>query len=149
MGALTLPPRGGVVYVDANAVIYSVEAVHPYRPVLRPLWAAASTGGLSVVSSELLVIEVLTGPLRTGDTVLYDAYTRALFQGDIRLLQVSLPVLKRGAELRAAHNLKTPDAIHAATALTEQCSLFITNDGAFRRVGGLPVAVLSEILAAP
>ncbi len=41
-------------------------------------------------------------------------------------------------------NLKTPDALHAATALLQGCKLFVTNDGAFRRVAHLPVTVLSE-----
>jgi predicted nucleic acid-binding protein len=49
--------------------------------------------------------------------------------------------------LRANHNLKTPDAIHAATALAAGCVLFVTNDAGFRCVPGLPVAVLSEVAA--
>ena len=62
-------------------------------------------------------------------------------------LPISLSVLEGAARLRAAHNLKTPDAIHAATALAEGCSLFVTNDQGFRRVPGLRVAVLGEIAA--
>ncbi len=42
--------------------------------------------------------------------------------------------------------LKAPDAIHAATALDVGAALFITNDSGFRRVSGLPVVVLSELL---
>ena len=62
-------------------------------------------------------------------------------------LPVSLSVLEEAARLRAAHNLKTPDAIHAATALAAGCSLFVTNDFGFRRVPGLQVAVLAEVAA--
>jgi predicted nucleic acid-binding protein len=40
--------------------------------------------------------------------------------------------------------LKTPDAIHAATALLAGCALFVTNDPAFKRIAGLPVGLLSE-----
>ncbi|MEW6497003.1 MAG: PIN domain-containing protein [Cyanobacteriota bacterium] len=44
-------------------------------------------------------------------------------------------------------NLKTPDAIHAATALNSSCTLFLTNDSGFRNVLSLPVVILSEVLA--
>jgi predicted nucleic acid-binding protein len=56
-------------------------------------------------------------------------------------------LLIQAANLRSKTNLKTPDAIHAATALSVSCSQLITNDKAFRNVPGLPVVVLNEVLA--
>jgi predicted nucleic acid-binding protein len=55
-------------------------------------------------------------------------------------------VIERAAALRAATSLKTPDAIHAATALIEECTLLVTNDALFRRVPGLNVTVLRDLL---
>ena len=40
MGALTLP-ASGLVYLDANPVIYTVEKHPVYGPLLQPLWMAA------------------------------------------------------------------------------------------------------------
>ena len=37
MGPLTLP-TSGLVYLDANGLIYSVERVEPYRTLLQPMW---------------------------------------------------------------------------------------------------------------
>jgi predicted nucleic acid-binding protein len=45
--------------------------------------------------------------------------------------------------------LRTPDAIHAATALELGVALFVTNDFGFRGVPDLPAAVLADVLAAP
>lgn len=149
MGALSLPAAGGSVYVDANVLVYTVEAVPPYAPLLDPFWAAVAAGRLRAVGSELLAVEVLTKPRKVGDPALYDAYDAALASSDLHLLPITLPVLKRAAELRAAHNMKTPDAIHAATALVYDCGMFRTNDNGFRRVPGLRVQVLSEALAIP
>jgi predicted nucleic acid-binding protein len=69
----------------------------------------------------------------------------------IRILcvPISRQILEAAAQIRAASGLKTPDAIHAATALIEGCTLFVTNDAAFRSIPGLNVAILSEIAAAP
>ena len=43
MGPLTLP-AGGTIYIDANAIIYSVERVEPYRRLLAPMWQQARGG---------------------------------------------------------------------------------------------------------
>lgn len=42
--------------------------------------------------------------------------------------------------------LRTPDAIHASTAIKSACALFLTNDPAFRRVPNLTVTFLSDLL---
>ena len=55
---------------------------------------------------------------------------------------------QRAAQLRATVNLKTPDAIHAATALHEGVALFVSNDAAYRRVPSLPVTLLDDALTA-
>ena len=66
MGPLTLP-AGGSVYVDANAIIYSVERIEPYRGLLAPMWQEARAGRFTLASSELVVLETLIKPLREGN----------------------------------------------------------------------------------
>ena len=61
------------------------------------------------------------------------------------MMPITQPVLEEAANLRATLNLRTPDAIHAATGLLNQCVLFVTNDSDFRRISNLSVAVLSEM----
>ena len=58
--------------------------------------------------------------------------------------------MREAARLRAIiPGLKTPDAIHAATALIHGCVMFVTNDTVFRRVPNLPLVLLDDVLAAP
>jgi len=57
----------------------------------------------------------------------------------------SLAIADRAAQLRAEYNLRTPDAIQAATALLEDADGLITNDAALRRVGGLEILLVDEI----
>ena len=66
MGSLTLP-TGGSVYIDANAIIYSVERVEPYRSLLAPMWEEARAGRFTLASSELVALETLIRPLRDGN----------------------------------------------------------------------------------
>lgn len=149
MGALNLP-ASGAIYVDANCIIYAVEKIAPYDAALEPLWQAAASGRVSVISSELTVLEALVKPLRNKNARLEAAFRAFLFDSaEFRLAPVELAVIEHAARLRAELGLKTPDALHAATALRAAAALFVTNDAAFRRVSGLPVAVLSESLSSP
>lgn len=62
------------------------------------------------------------------------------------LLPITHIVLRDAARLRATTKLKTPDALHLATAQSENCALFITNDRAFRTAASLPLAILDDLL---
>ena len=64
----------------------------------------------------------------------------------VRLLDASYQVFEDAASIRAETGLKTSDAIHAATAIRSECTLFITNDTDFRRVQRLPIVVLDDLL---
>lgn len=147
MGSLRLPPAG-LVYLDTQSIIYSVEAHAVYWPLLQPLWQAAQRGDFTVVSSELALLEVLIGPLRRRDTSLVNAYEQLFQAPEVRLLPITQFILRQAARLRAdIQALRTPDALHAATSLLSNCVMFCTNDRGFQRVPGLPVAVLDDRLS--
>lgn len=150
MGSLTLPPAAsGPIYLDTDALIYSVERVPRYWSILEPLWSALESQLISIAGSELLVIESLTGAIESGDPGLRALFESVFESGQLQLFPVTRDVLLRGAELRSAHRLRTPDAIHAATALLGKAALFLTNDVGYRRVPGLPVVLLEDVLRMP
>ena len=72
---------------------------------------------------------------------------RAVFAApEVQLVATTRQIWEDTARLRAETGLKTPDALHGATALRAGCALFITNDTDYRRVDGLPVVVLDDLL---
>ncbi len=144
MGTLTLP-SSGVVYVDTAPIIYSVEKNPQFAALLDPLWEAVEAGANELVSSQLILLETLVVPIRNQDSLLVQRYEELLTASEMRLIPISENILREAARWRAAVNLKTPDAIHAASALSVGCAQFITNDAAFRRVPGLNVVVLQEL----
>ena len=145
MAPLALP-RDGLVYVDANGLIYSVERVEPYRTLLEPMWQEAQNGNLTIVSSPVLVVEALVKPLRDGNTEIEMQYRDLFASNAVRLLAASFQVFEDAALLRAETGLAIPDAIHAVTALRSGCALFVTNDTDFRSVEGLPIVVLDDLV---
>ena len=146
MGPLDLP-AAGLVYIDANGFIYSVERIEPYRTLLEPMWQQAQDGNISIVSSPVLVIEVLVKPFRVGNTEIEMQYREMFASNAVSLLDAPHAMFEDAGRLRAETGLKIPDALHVATALRAGCALFVTNDTDFRRVRELPAVVLDDLLA--
>ena len=146
MGSLILP-SSGPLYVDTQVLIYSVEHHPVYAPVLRPVWQAAQAGTHEIVTSELSILETLVVPLRRGDGRLVADYEALFQQPGIRLLPITQQVLREAARLRATvPSLRTPDAIHAATAASAACPIVLSNDRDLRRVPGLPLTLLDDLV---
>ncbi len=143
MGALTLP-SSGPVYLDTSGFIYSVERIEPYRTLLEPVWMQAQAGQFAIVSSDLVVLETLVKPLRENDAVVETLFKSLFDASEVDLIPVTRALWEEAAILRAETGLKTPDALHAATAIHAGCTLFVTNDIDFRRVEGLPVVILDD-----
>ena len=145
MGQLVISPAA-IVYADTSIFIYTVEENSDYYSLLQPLWSRFQAREIELISSELTLMETLVVPIRDSNTDLIDTYEQLLLSQTIQLTPISQAVLREAARLRATTNLKTPDAIHAATALNNGCTLFLTNDSQFRNVAGLPVVILREVL---
>ena len=145
MGPLTLPSRGSI-YLDASSIIYSVERNEPYFTLLAPAWQQAAAGQFVVVCSELVIAETLVRPIREGNADLAAAIRDVFSAPEVELIPTTRQLWEDTARLRAQTGLKTPDALHAATALRSGCTLFVTNDADFRRVHGLPIVILDDLL---
>ena len=146
VGSLTLPETG-TIYLDASPIIYSIEKIAPYDALLNPLWQAAKSGQLRLVGSELLLLETLVKPVQLGDHLLETAFRQFLHAREMQLVPVTTAILEEAIQLRAKTRIKTPDAIHVATARLAQCDLFLTNDYGLRQVADLPLIVLQDILS--
>jgi predicted nucleic acid-binding protein len=149
VGTIALPATGPA-YLDTQVLIYSVEAHPTYAQCLAAVWAAIGSGSVVAVGSQLSVLEVLVLPLRAGNTALVARYDHFLRAAGVRLAPVTEPILRVAARLRATvPRLKTPDSIHAATAIAHGATLFLTNDIGFKNVPGLTVELLDDVLARP
>jgi predicted nucleic acid-binding protein len=101
----------------------------------------------SAVTSTLTMLELLVHPYRQSDQDRIDGFYALLSTyPHLEWIATTLDVADCAARLRAQHNLKTPDAIQAATALTSKVSGLISNDPAFSRVSGLETIILDDLL---
>lgn len=117
-----------------------------YFDLLLPIWTLADKGEIELFTSELSLLETLVYPIRENDSQLVHSYEQILTRSDIHLIPVTYDILYSAAQIRAKLNLRTPDAIHAATSIAAACDNLLTNDNGFRRITTANVVVLNELI---
>lgn len=132
--------------IDSASLIYLIEKHPVYFDRVVFIMRYIHSGPIDGVASVLALTEVLMHPLRTGNTELAQEYERILLNSTgFRLVPISADGARRAADLRARYNLRTPDALHVATALAAGCDAFLTNDTDIKRVTEVRVLVLDDL----
>lgn len=138
--------RGRTVGLDTAPLIYFIEQSPGRIEKLRPFFAAAGREHLRLTTSVVTLLEVLVQPLRNGREDLARAYRDILLRSPaLRTIPIDRGAAEEAARLRAAYNLRTPDAIQVATAIQSGASHFLTNDAALARISGISVLVLDAL----
>jgi predicted nucleic acid-binding protein len=134
------------LYIETAPLVYYVE-VHPnYIARMDAIITAVENGTLAAYSAVLTLMEVLVLPLREKNDPMKQQYHNILINNaDLHLLPITTRIAETAADLRARHNLRTPDALHVATAIDASCDAFLTNDMRLRRVTEIAVLVLDEL----
>lgn len=132
--------------VDTMLFVYHFEAEPRFGPAAGKLLSAAESGSCRLVTSMLTLLEALVVPKRYGDEALCRRY-RDFFGAfpNLTLVPVGPEIAEAAAELRAAHGLRTPDALHLATARHAGADGFVTEDRRLRGIRGLAMRSLAEV----
>jgi predicted nucleic acid-binding protein len=122
------------VYFDSCIAICLVEEHPTFAPMVETRLAnQANAASVVIQVSELTEMECLVMPLRQRNQPLLDKY-RQWFE-KVEVLPVGRAAFRQAAQLRADFaGLKTPDAIHLATALHHGCDEFWTNDNRLNHI---------------
>jgi predicted nucleic acid-binding protein len=136
MGQLTSGvPDGSRILLDSVSIVYYLERNPRYYAAASEWMERVNDGRLTAAASALLLAEVLVPAYRAGKPAAARQARAALERiPNFELLEVTPAVADVAARLRAEHNLRTPDALHVATALSEGAEWLVTNDHRLRRV---------------
>ena len=96
----------------------------------------------TLTTSRLSRLECRSKPLRAGDAATLAQFDVFFTGVEIVLAEVSAAIVERATDLRAKYNLKTPDALHYATAVEVGATVFLTGDQTLSRCTEVPVEVL-------
>lgn len=138
--------NGGIVGLDSALLIYYIEENPLYLSTVDPFFEAMFRGDFEVVTSSVTLTEVLVHPIRRNDSELTATYREILLNAaHLKTLPVSAEIAETAARLRAIHNIRTPDAIQAATAVVARADFFLTNDAKLSALQHPAVLVLADL----
>jgi predicted nucleic acid-binding protein len=94
--------------------------------------------------SRLSLLECLVKPVRERNTPLIERYRSFFSATDLTIVEIAPLVIERALLIRADSNLRTPDAIQAASALSlTEPAIFVTGDIGFSKVSNLSSQIIS------
>src|SRR5262249_24344882 len=110
------------------------------------VFARIASGALTAYTSVISLCELLIQPFRQGEIDLQTQYRDLLLRSDhFHTMAIDPATAERARDLRARHNLRTPDALQIATASSAGCQAFLTNDRGLQHVTELRVLVLQDL----
>jgi predicted nucleic acid-binding protein len=121
--------------VDSMLFVYHFEGHEFFGEPAGRILAAAEQGRCRLVTSVVALLEVLGVPERLGRRDLADRY-REFFHSfpNLTVVAVDAEIAERAAALRAEHAVRTPDALHLATAEVTGAAQFVSEDRRLARV---------------
>jgi predicted nucleic acid-binding protein len=131
-----------VIYADANVIIRLIEGDAAARTPLEARLLPLRGRGRYCLTSQLTRLECRTKPIRDGNASLLAIYDAFFISAEVDVLPISVAVVDKATELRAALKLKTPDALHLATAILSGATSFLTGDKALDRCKEISVEIL-------
>lgn len=137
MGELTLNrlKEGEIVALDTVILIYFLEKHPTYYPAVEQLFRRIEEGRLSAVMATLVLSELLVPAYRAGEVERAQKVTRILENfPHLEIVPLTSEIAADAARLRARYGIRTPDAIHAATALAAGAACLVTNDQGLTRL---------------
>jgi predicted nucleic acid-binding protein len=138
--------RGKTIGLDTAPLIYFIEENPPYIETVRLFFEAMDRGDFLVVTSTVTLLEVLVHPLRSNNRELATEYRDILLNSRLMTLEVSSAIAEQAAQLRAAYDIRTPDAIQLSAALNAGATQFFTNDVRLPNIPSIQILSIDALL---
>jgi len=123
-------------YLDAAPIIYLVEQRQPFGATVRGKLAAP---GIVPITGELARLECRVKPMRDGNLALLQDFDDYFANSIAEMVSLTRDVIDLATEIRAQYNFKTPDSLHLAAAVINNCDVFLTNDQRLNRFTGITI----------
>lgn len=137
--------QGKTVGLDTAPLIYFIEENSTYLEATTLFFEAMDKGDFTVVTSTVTLLEALVQPLRSNNTALASEYQDILLNSKLMTVEVSSAIAEQAARLRAAYNIRTPDAIQISAALNAGATYFFTNDIRLPEIPSIQILSLDSL----
>lgn len=116
------------VYPDSCALIYLVEQHPAWGAAVAQRMRPAAGAWPVLIFSELTRLECRIKRVKDGNAQLLAAFDQLFATTGYETQALDRSVFELATQLRAQHNLKTPDALHLAAAISANCEEIWTKD---------------------
>lgn len=141
-GTLNRIPSGSRIALDTVSFVYFLERHPTYYSSAKDLFERIEKGKIEAVASTLVLTELLVPAFRAQDSSRAQEVLRLLTHfPHLKLIEVTANIASEASRIRAESSLRTPDALHLATALMQKADWFVTNDKAFSRLPNLSLKI--------
>jgi predicted nucleic acid-binding protein len=130
------------VYFDANIFIYLLEGNDNYNKALNDIRTLIANDQIRICSCDLIYTEILPYHAKQKNQGAIEHIIS--FLDNFEIVRISKEITIHAGILRGETGMKTPDALHVATAINQGCSLFLTNDAGVRVPKNMQRVLLSE-----
>ncbi len=135
------------IALDTSVFIYNIEANPRYVGLTDRIFAWLEQPGHSAVTSTITMTELLVQAYRdSAEQRVNQFFALLATYPNLDWIAPDLEVADSAARIRAAHRLRTPDALQAATALHGRATALVTNDPVFERVDVFETLLLDRVL---
>jgi predicted nucleic acid-binding protein len=131
------------LYLDANIIIYLIEAVEPFQSRIRNhIFSIESQSASELITSRLSCLECRSKPLAEKNLELLGRYDQFFSRSLLQLVEITPDVIDRATTIRAQYGFKSADAIHLASGILRGADLFLTGDTRLYRCSELRTEIV-------
>ena len=132
------------IYWDSCIVIYRIQQISPWAQMIASKFTPLMDES-RLYTSHLGRLECRVLPLREGNLGLLQQFDNFFAQPEVVTAPLDARVFNLATELRAQHHLKTPDALHLATAICSNCDEFWSNDERLAKIAGTQIDIVNAV----
>ena len=133
------------IFLDTVVFIYHFENNPKYIDLTSSIFSRIEQGLNSGLTSQITLAEILIKPHKLNEHDKAQDY-QIIFQEFPNLLAADIDhdCAKIAALLSAKYNLELPDALQIGSAISNNASIFITNDLKLKRVNEIEIVALDD-----
>ena len=133
------------IFLDTSPVIYYLQQDLLYFEKTKDIFFTLSMSGAEFVLSDITIAEYCVFPFRNEKYKLIEELKGFIKEAKIKVFHTSENIAITAARIRAEYKgFKAMDALQIATAMENDCDLFLTNDKQLRQFKELNCVTVEE-----
>ena len=135
------------VFLDTSPIIYLIESNPLFYPKISSYVAISIKNDVPILTSVISIAEFGVKPKKINKLELIEDLEQMLSVLQIKVVDINLETAEISSSLRAKYqSLKSFDALQRASAISNNCNVFVTNDKRLKTITEINVLTMDELI---